>query len=502
MSDTPGEPSTTAASTAGIEAEAQLYVDGHTTGATSGERFPTFNPATGAVLAKVHQASDADVDLAVASARAAFPAWAARTGAERGRILNRAAALLRERNEELARIEVADTGKPIAEASTVDVLSGADAIEYFAGAAATLTGEHVTLGDNFVYVRREPLGVCAGIGAWNYPIQIACWKSAPALAAGNTMVFKPAELTPLSALELAAIYTEAGVPPGVFNVVQGDARTGRALVAHPDVAKVSLTGEVGTGKAVMAAAAETLKAVTLELGGKSPLVVFDDADVDNAVSGALMGNFYTQGEVCSNGTRVFVQAGIHDEFVAKLVERTEKMVVGDPLDPTTDVGALISADHLAKVTGYMAAGKAAGATVAVGGARRTEGAMADGYFVEPTVFTECTDAMTIVTDEIFGPVMAVLVFDDEDEVIARANATPYGLAAGVFTRDLSRGHRVAAALQAGTVWINNYNLTPIEMPFGGVNWSGIGRENSMAAFEHYTQRKAVYVETGDVEAPY
>ncbi|MBK6439671.1 MAG: betaine-aldehyde dehydrogenase, partial [Candidatus Microthrix sp.] len=465
------------------------------------ERFPTINPATGEVLAQVHQASDADVDAAVASAEAAFPAWAALTGAERGRILNRAAALLRERNDELARIEVADTGKPIAEASTVDVISGAEAVEYFAGAAATLTGEHVTLGDSFVYVRREPLGVCAGIGAWNYPIQIACWKSAPALAAGNTMVFKPAELTPLTALELAEIYTEAGVPPGVFNVVQGDARTGVALVAHPDVAKVSITGEVGTGKAVMAAAADTLKAVTLELGGKS-LIVFDDADVDNAVSGALMGNFYTQGEVCSNGTRVFVQAGIHDEFVAKLVERTARMVVGDPMDPATDVGALIGADHLTKVTGYLDAGRDAGATVAVGGHRVTDGALGEGYFVEPTVFTGCSDDMSIITEEIFGPVMGVLSFDTEDEVLARANATPYGLAAGVFTRDLSRGHRMAAALQAGTVWINNYNLTPIEMPFGGVKQSGVGLENSMAAFEHYTQRKAVYVETGDVEAPY
>lgn len=479
-----------------------MYIDGSSTSATSGERFPTFNPATGEELAQVHQANDADVERAVASARAAFADWAGRTGAERGRILNRAAALLRERNDELARIEVADTGKPIAEASTVDVISGAEALEYFAGAAATLTGEHVTLGDNFAYVRREPLGVCVGIGAWNYPIQIACWKSAPALAAGNTMVFKPAELTPLTALELAAIYTEAGVPPGVFNVVQGDARTGRALVSHPDVAKVSLTGEVGTGKAVMAAAADTLKAVTLELGGKSPLVIFDDADVDNAVSGALMGNFYTQGEVCSNGTRVFVQAGIHDEFVAKLVERTQKMVIGDPMDPATDVGALISPEHLAKVTGYLDAGKLAGASVAVGGERRTEGALADGNFVEPTVFTGCTDDMSIIGEEIFGPVMGVLSFDTEEEVLLRANSTPYGLAAGVFTNDLSRGHRVAAALQAGTVWINNYNLTPIEMPFGGVKQSGIGRENSMAAFEHYTQRKAVYVETGDVEAPY
>ena len=410
--------------------------------------------------------------------------------------------LLRDRNDELARLEVADTGKPIAEALAVDVSSGADCIEYYAGLAATLHGEHIDFGTNWGYTRREPLGVCAGIGAWNYPIQIACWKSAPALACGNAMVFKPAELTPLTAVKLAEIYAEAGVPEGLFNVVHGDHRVGQALCAHPGIAKVSLTGEVGTGKLVMAQAAATLKHVTLELGGKSPLIVFDDANLDNAVSAALLANFYTQGEVCSNGTRVFVHRDVKDEFLARLVSRVKAMTIGDPQDPGTDVGALISSAHLAKVLEYIDLGREAGATVAVGGNRVTEGGLGDGYFVEPTVFDGCTDDMRIVREEIFGPVMAVLEFTGEDEVVARANDTPYGLSAGVFTRDLARAHRMVRRLDAGTTWINTYNITPVELPFGGAKQSGVGRENGTAAIEHYTQLKSVYVEMGDVDAPY
>lgn len=483
----------------------QSYVHGRAMAAMSGETFVTRNPATGAVIATVESASDADVAAAVESAHAGFEQWRAMSGAARGRVLNGAVRILRARNAELAELEVLDTGKPLSEAISVDVLSGADCIEFFAGLAAGLRGEHVQLGgpgDAWGYTRREPLGVCAGIGAWNYPIQIACWKSAPALACGNAMIFKPAELTPLTAVKLAEIYTEAGVPDGVFNVVQGDHRVGQALCAHPGIAKVSLTGEVGTGKLVMAQAAATLKHVTLELGGKSPLIVFADAHLDNAVSAALLANFYTQGEVCSNGTRVFVERSIHDEFATRLVERTKKMRIGNPLDPDTHVGALISEEHLHKVLGYIEAGRAAGAEVLCGGGRPADPALADGWFVEPTVFAGCTDDMAIVREEIFGPVLSLLAFDTEDEVVARANATEYGLSAGVFTRDLARAHRVVALLDAGITWINNFNVTPIELPFGGNKQSGLGRENGHAAIEHYTQLKSVYVEMGDVEAPY
>lgn len=480
----------------------KLYIGGEYVEAQSGETFETLNPATGEALCRVHKAGGADVDRAVESAQAGFATWSAMTGAARGRILMEAVRLLRARNRELAELEVRDTGKPIQEAEAVDVASGADCIEYFAGLAASLHGEHIDLGQSFAYTRREPLGVCAGIGAWNYPIQIACWKSAPALACGNAMIFKPAELTPLTALKLAEIYTEAGVPPGVFNVVQGFGDTGQMLTRHPGIAKVSLTGEVGTGKRVMADAAQTLKYVTLELGGKSPLIVFADADIENAVSGALLANFYTQGEVCSNGTRVFVEEAVHGAFMDRLLTRTAKMRIGDPMDPETHVGALISREHMEKVLGYIETGKAEGARLAIGGKRPDDPALADGFFVEPTVFDACGDDMAIAREEIFGPVMTVLTFAGEDEVVARANDTPYGLSAGVFTRDLARAHRVVARLQAGTCWINTYNVTPIEMPFGGYKQSGIGRENGRAAIEHYTQLKSVYVELGDVEAPY
>ncbi|WP_249138387.1 betaine-aldehyde dehydrogenase [Phenylobacterium montanum] len=471
--------------------------------AGSGETFKTINPATGETIAEVEIAGPETVEAAVAAAERGQARWAAMTGAERGRVLKRTADLLRAANDELAELECRDTGKPIQETIAVDVLSGADCLEYYGGLAATLTGEQVDLGpEAFGYTRREPLGVVAGIGAWNYPLQIACWKSAPALACGNAMIFKPAELTPLTALRLAEIFTEAGLPDGVFNVVQGFAATGQLLSRHPKIRKISLTGEVGTGKKVMADAAATLKAVTLELGGKSPLIVFEDAKLDNAVSGALLANFYSAGEVCSNGTRVFVHNSVKAAFLEKLVGRVSKMAVGDPLDPKTQVGALISEAHMNKVLGYIERGRAEGAKVLVGGHRVTTGALAKGCFVEPTVFDGCHDDMAIVREEIFGPVMTVLGFDDEDEVVARANATEFGLAAGVFTNDLTRAHRVVARLQAGTCWINHYNITPIELPFGGVKQSGLGRENSKAAIEHYSQLKSVYVALGDIDSPY
>jgi betaine-aldehyde dehydrogenase len=466
-------------------------------------QFTTVNPATGEVLAELAVDGAEEVDAAVARARAAQPAWAALSGTERGRILHRAAGLLRGRNDELAELETRDTGKPIQETRSVDVSSGADCLEYYAGLAPTIGGEHLDLGvAAFGYTRREALGVVAGIGAWNYPLQIACWKSAPALACGNAMIFKPAELTPLTAIKLAQVYREAGLPDGIFQVVQGFADTGRLLTRHPGIRKVSLTGEVSTGQAVMADAAATLKHVTLELGGKSPLIVFEDAVLQNAVSGALLGNFYSAGEVCSNGTRVFVHRSIQAAFLEQLKARVGAMRIGDPLDPSTQVGALISPAHMEKVLTYIGRGRAEGARVLTGGTRVTAGSLARGSFVAPTVFDGCHDDMAIVREEIFGPVMTVLSFDSEEEVLARANATPYGLAAGVFTNDLNRAHRLIARLEAGTCWLNHYNVTPIELPFGGVKLSGLGRENGQAAITHYSQLKSVYVAKGDVDAPY
>jgi betaine-aldehyde dehydrogenase len=483
-------------------ADCSSFIGGRFVASTSGVVLDNVNPATGERIGGIELAGPAEVEQAVAAATRGFAQWSAMTGTERGRILNRAAAILREQARTLARLEVIDTGKPIQEAEAVDVPSAADCVEFFAGLAATLHGAHHELRNAFVYTRREPLGICVGIGAWNYPLQIACWKSAPALACGNAMIFKPAELTPTTAGQLAQIYRESGVPDGVFNVLQGDARTGQLLTRHPAIAKVSLTGECATGRRVMADAAGTLKRVTMELGGKSPLIVFDDADLEQAVAGAMMANFFTQGEVCTNGTRVFVQDGVHETFVQRLLARVARMKLGDPLDPTTQVGALISREHLERVLGFVERGLAAGARLACGGRRPSDPRLARGCFIEPAVFVQCTDEMEIVREEIFGPVMSVLRFRDEDEVVRRANATPYGLAAGVFTRDLARGHRVIGRIDAGVCWINNYNVTPVEVPFGGFKQSGIGHENGHAAVEHYTRVKSVYVELGQVACPY
>jgi len=461
------------------------------------------NPATGEILAQIPVTTPAAVDAAVARAKAAQRDWAARAPVERGRVLRRAADILRARNDELARLETLNTGKPIQETAAVDVLSGADCLEYYAGVAATIAGQHLDLGAGaFGYTRREPLGVVAGIGAWNYPLQIACWKAAPALACGNAMIFKPAEQTPLTAIELEKIFLGAGLPEGLFQVVQGYGETGRALTGHRDVAKISLTGSVETGKAVMADAARGLKAVTLELGGKSPLIVFEDAALDNAVSGAMLANFYSSGQVCSNGTRVFVHRSILKPFLDRLVARTAALRIGDPLDPDTQIGPLVSENQMESVLAHIARARHAGVRLVAGGQRRTEGALAKGYYVEPTIFEAMDDRAAIVRDEVFGPVMTVLAFDDEAEVIARANATEFGLAAAVFTSDLTRGHRVIAQLQAGTCWINQYNITPVEMPFGGMKASGLGRENGLAAIEHYTQFKSVYVALADIDCPY
>jgi betaine-aldehyde dehydrogenase len=478
---------------------ASHFVNGAYLEDKAGAPIEVIYPATGAVIAVVHEATPAVIESALAGARAAQAAWAATRPVERARILRRAADIIRDRNPALARLETLDTGKPLQETLVADWPSGADCLEFFAGLVPSVTGDTIPLGRDFAYTIREPLGVCVGIGAWNYPSQIACWKSAPALALGNAMVFKPSEVTPLGALKLAEIYIEAGLPAGLFNVVQGRGAVGGALITDPRVDKVSLTGSVPTGQKVYAAAAAGMRHVTMELGGKSPLIIFDDASVEDAVGAAMMANFYSAGQVCSNGTRVFVQRGIKDRFLTRLAERTAAILLGDPLDEATQMGPLVSAGQLDKVLGYIAAGKAEGARLVAGGDRAS---LNTGYFVQPTVFADVTDSMTIAREEIFGPVMAVLDFDEESEVLARANATDFGLAAGVFTADMTRAHRVIGALQAGTCWINAYNLTPVEMPFGGSKHSGVGRENGHAAVEHYTQVKSVYVGMGPVDAPY
>ncbi|WP_186755864.1 betaine-aldehyde dehydrogenase [Echinicola salinicaeni] len=482
----------------------QLFYEGKRQHSTSERYFANTNPSNGQLISEIGQASATDVEKAIASAQNGFKIWSKMTGTERGRILKKAADILRERNDELAKIEVMDTGKPISEAIEVDIISGADAIEYYAGVAPTIKGDYHDLGGSFAYTRREPLGVVAGIGAWNYPIQIACWKSAPALACGNSMIFKPAELSPLSAVFLAEIYKEAGLPDGVFNIVQGDEEVGKMLTAHPAIKKVSLTGEVGTGKKVMAAAAETLKHVTLELGGKSPLIICEDADLEEAVQGAMLANFYTQGEICSNGTRVYVEESIKDQFLERLIEKTKRLITGDPMDMGTHIGALISQEHMEKVLGYIEQGKKE-ASLVYGGERFQGHKNADlhsGYYVEPTIFYAENEEAIIVKEEIFGPVMTVLPFKTEDEVLQKANDTVYGLAAGVFTKDLKKAHRMVNQLEAGMCWINNYNITPVEIPFGPYKQSGFGKENGLTTIEAYTQLKTVYVEMNKIDSPY
>ena len=481
----------------------QLYIGGRLVDATGGKIFQTINPANGEVLADVQAASRADVDAAVESAQQGQKIWALKTPVERSRILLRAVQILRQRNDALAELETLDTGKPISETRYVDIVTGADVLEYYAGLVPALEGSQIPLREtSFVYTRREPLGVVAGIGAWNYPIQIALWKSAPALAAGNAMIFKPSEITPLSALKLAEIYTEAGLSDGVFNVLNGAGHeVGAWLTEHAGIEKISFTGGTVTGKKVMAAASSsTLKDVTMELGGKSPLIIFDDADLNHAADVAMMANFYSSGQVCTNGTRVFVHRSQIKQFEQKIVERVKRIRMGDPLDENTNFGPLVSHAHKDKVLNYIKIGALEGARILAGGDAVLSGALdanlTKGNFVAPTVFTDCADNMTICREEIFGPVMCVLVYDDEDEVIRRANDTEYGLAAGVITQDLNRAHRVIHQLQAGICWINTWGESPAAMPVGGYKQSGVGRENGLMTLQNYTRVKSIQVELG------
>lgn len=480
----------------GVERRAQdrLWIGGEWSDATSGGSFATYNPSTGAELTQVAAGDAADIDRAVAAARQAFehPSWSRMDAAKRGEILWRMADIIEARASELARIETLDNGKPLREAQ-IDVATVIDAFRYYAGWATKLEGETIPVRGNMLnYTLREPLGVVGAIIPWNFPLVMASWKVAPALACGNTIVLKPAEQTPLTALELAVIGQEAGLPPGVLNVVTGLGETaGAALVAHPDVDKIAFTGSTQVGKLIMREAASTLKKVSLELGGKSPNIVLDDADLDAAVRGAFAGIFYNNGQCCTAGSRLLVHESVHDALLEKLVERASFMQPGEPLDPKRRMGPVISEEQLERVIGYIQKGRAEGAELVTGGERLQ---YENGWWVQPTVFRGVTEQQTIAQEEIFGPVLATIPFSDDDEAIAIANRSMYGLAAGVWTSNVKRAHRFARALQAGTVWINTYHPLDAASPFGGYKQSGFGRELGGHALELYTQVKSVWVD--------
>lgn len=465
--------------------------------AASGGEIPTSDPATGATLAHLAAGGPADVDRAVAKAQSAFDEWRRLSAAARGHILLDIANLIDEHAEELAALETLDNGKPLTESLYVDVGMTAQVWRYFGGWTTKLVGQTVPVsppvGKAFVYTRREPLGVVGAIVPWNFPLLIASWKVAPALAAGNTVVLKPSEMTSLSALRLVELALEAGLPPGVLNLVTGlGPEAGQALVDHPGVAKISFTGSTDTGRRIVTASASQLKKLTLELGGKSANIVFPDADLDVAAQGALTGIFMNQGQVCCAGSRLFVHRDVHDALLGELESAAKAIQVGHGLADDTEMGPLISAPQLERVQGYVESGRQQGATLVCGGQRPSDG-LANGHFFTPTVFTDVRDDMTIATEEIFGPVLSVLTFDDEDEVVRRANASTYGLAAGVWTNDLKRAHRVAGELEAGTVWINTYNMIDPAAPFGGYKASGYGRDLGEESLLGYTQTKSVWV---------
>jgi acyl-CoA reductase-like NAD-dependent aldehyde dehydrogenase len=414
---------------------------------------------------------------------------------ERGRLVSRLADRLLERADEVARLETLHNGKPIFESRQIEIPAAAECFEYYAGWADKVMGETIPVkGNYFTYTLREPLGVVAAIVPWNFPLLLAAWKIAPALAFGNTVILKPASQTPLTALALGEIAVEVGLPPGVLNVITGPGSSvGQAIVEHPGIDKIAFTGDTTTGKSIMKSAADSLKKITLELGGKSPNIVLADADLDAALRGATTGIFYGKGEVCAAGSRLLVDRSIKDQFMDRLAARAAKMVAGDPLDPKTRYGALASKKQLETVQRYVETAKREGASLIAGGGRADIGT-GKGYFFQPTVFDKVTPEMTIAREEIFGPVLATIEFSDVDEAIARANDSQYGLAAAVWTRDIKKAHYVARKLQAGTVWVNTYNIYDTAAPFGGYKASGFGREMSAHAIEHYTQVKSVWVD--------
>ena len=475
----------------------RMLIDGQWVEAASGKTFATPNPATGVVLARVAEGDAEDVDRAVRAARRAFDdgKWTRMHPAARERLLLRIAELIELHADELAQLETLDNGKTLFESRNVDIPGAAGTFRYYAGWVTKLYGETNPADAGFFnYTLREPLGVCGQIIPWNFPLLMAAWKVAPALACGNTVVLKPAEQTPLTALRLGELLCEAGVPDGVVNIVPGFGPTaGGALVRHPMVDKIAFTGSTEVGKAIHRETADTLKRVSLELGGKSPNIVFADADAKAAVEGALMGVFFNQGQVCCAGTRLFVEERVHDEFADTLARAAAGMKQGSGLDPETRIGPLVSQEQLDRVTGYLEVGKREGATVLLGGERNTAAGLEKGYFVKPTVFTGVRNDMCIAREEIFGPVVSVIPFKDETDAVLQGNDTLYGLAAGVWTRDVSKAHRVARAIRAGTVWVNCYNVSDATSPFGGYKESGYGRELGRHALDLYTQVKSVWL---------
>lgn len=474
----------------------QLFINNEWRPAASGKTMDVINPATEEVCAIVASADAEDLNAAVSAARAALDGpWGTMSARERGRLVRKLGERLMERADEIARLETLHNGKPITESRHVEIPAAAECFEYYGGWSDKVMGETIPVKGNYLnYTLREPLGVCAAIVPWNFPLLIAVWKIAPALATGNTIIVKPASQTPLTALALGEIAIDVGLPPGVLNVLTGPgAKLGQAIVEHPGIDKIAFTGDTSTGKGIMRGAADTLKKITLELGGKSPNIVLADADIESAIRGVAVGIFYGKGEVCAAGSRLLVERSIKSEFIDKLAARTKKMVAGDPMDPKTRLGALSSKTQMETVLRYIESAKKEGATLVAGG-ERTDIGTGKGFFVQPTVFADVQPEMTISREEIFGPVLAAIEFADLDEAIARANDTPYGLAAGVWTRDIKKAHYVARKLRAGTVWINTYNIYDTASPFGGYKQSGFGREMSAHALEHYTQVKSVWVD--------
>lgn len=476
----------------------QLLIDGRWV--DGAKTFDTINPATGEVLTQIAEGSSADVDRAVEAARRALEdrtgPWRKLSASERGRLIWRLADLLETNIDEFAELETLDNGKPIFESRYVDMPMVIDVLRYFAGLATKIHGETInTLETAFTYTLREPVGVVGMIVPWNFPLLLASWKLGPALACGNTVVWKPASQTSLTTLRFGKLAMEAGIPAGVINIVTGPGAVGRAMVKHPGIDKIAFTGSTAVGQEIMRGASDTLKRITLELGGKSPNIVFADADIDNAVKGAITGIFYGKGEVCNAGSRLFVEGKVKDEFTEKLVARASKMRPADPLDPKTRMGAIVSQEQMNTVLGYIEAGKKDGARLVAGGNRvSVDGSK--GFFIEPTIFGDVKNNMKIAREEIFGPVLSVLTFDDIDEVIEQANNNPYGLASALWTRDVKKAHTVSRRLKAGTVWINTYGLMDASLPFGGYKSSGFGRELGTHAIEHYTEMKTVWLNMG------